>query len=657
MKNTELDGEFMKNNVNGIALFSEKGEYISSNESFKKLLGVEEIQLKNKKLTEIFKEIVFDKLRNSIEQYKFFLKSITINNQPFSLFIFPVIHNLKNKLLVFLSGNSVDDIYEMKELLNVLIEKSPAGIFIYRDTFIFSNKAFEKITGYSKEELKNIKPSDIVHPKFREDVIEIVKARLSGKKMDKHYDLLTIITKTGEEKHLEVITTTIKYKSSFAGMGICIDRTEKVQLEKKLNYLYFHDEITGLPNRRKFMENLEKALSYARKNNHLIAVILIDIKDFKLINKKFGYETGDKVLKSIGENLKKVITDVDSVARVGDDKFAILIYAFRSFEKLTEKIDIIFREIETDYKINSFNIFIEIKMGVAVFPKDGIYPEDIYKNAEIALLKAKKTPGKSFEFFSKNLYNEITKILNLKEKIRKVIEKNNITIYYQPIVDLKTLQIESLEALFRLDASDGNIILPKDIIPVAEETGLIVELGEKILRSVLEFSKEIPEDKKLSVNISAVQLNSPFFDKKFLETLEETQVSPERIILEITETAIMENVTENIEKLKNIKNKGVSISIDDFGTGYSSLNYLKILPIDYLKIDKSFVQGIGKNRNDEMIVKTIISMAKNMNLQTVAEGIETEEQLKFLQENRCEYGQGYFFYKPITIDKVKKIID
>jgi len=296
-------------------------------------------------------------------------------------------------------------------------------------------------------------------------------------------------------------------------------------------------------------------------------------------------------------------------------------------------------------------------MGVSVFPKDGVYPDDLYKNAEIALLKAKRTPGKSFEFFSKNIYSEITRILNLKEKIRKVIEENNILIYYQPIINLKTGEIDSLEALFRLNDGNETVILPKDIIPVAEETGLIVELGERILNSVLKFSKKVPQNIKLSVNISSIQLNKPMFDRDFLLSLENSDIPPDRIVIELTETAIMDSVSENITKLRNLKEKGIKIAIDDFGTGYSSLNYLKILPVDFLKIDRSFVKGIGRDRNDEMIVKTIISMAKSMNLKTIAEGVETEEQLRFLIENGCDYGQGYYFGKPVPEDKIMEVID
>ncbi|WP_457644098.1 EAL domain-containing protein [Persephonella sp.] len=653
----ETESDLLKNSSNGIAFFSEKGEYLSSNDIFKKFINRDESTLKGKTITDIFEDLLPDRIKKILEKEKVLAKTININNRTFSLLIFPVACKLKSKILAFLTEIKQKDTLDMKELLNTLIEKSPAGSFIYRETFIFSNKTFQKITGFSEEELKRIKPWEIVHPKFRDEVIKTIKERLSGKITDKHYDLLTIISKDGKEKHLELVTTTIKYQDKYAGMGVCVDRTEKVELEKKLNYLYNHDELTGLPNRKKFIENLQKALDYAQKNSHLVAVILIDIKDFKLINKQYGYETGDRVLVSISKNLEKLITDVDALSRIGDDKFAILLYAFRSFEKLTGKIEDIFRSVEGKYSIDGLDIFIEIKMGISVYPKDGNNPEDLCKNAEIALLKAKKTPGRSFQFFSRNIYSEITRILDLKEKIRKIIDENSILMYYQPIVDLKTGNIDSLEALFRLDNNGENLILPKEIIPVAEETGLIVELGEKILNSVLNFSHKIPDRIKLSVNISSVQLNKPTFDRDFLNILKKADVSPERIVIELTETTIMDNVTENVSKLKNLKDKGVQIAIDDFGTGYSSLNYLKILPVDFLKIDQSFVRGIEADINDEMIVKTIISMAKNMCLKTIAEGVETKEQLDFLQKNGCDYGQGYYFGKPLPEKNTMDILD
>ncbi|WP_297493008.1 EAL domain-containing protein [Persephonella sp.] len=640
---------------NPAAVFTSEGKYVLSNDIFKKILGIEESILKNKMISQIFKDTLFDKIKKSIQKNRFFYQEIQINKKDYSMLIFPVVHNLKEKLLLFLVD--AHSIYEKEELLNALIEKTPAGTFIYKDRFVFSNKTFQEITEYTQEELKNIKPREIVHPKFRDDVIQIVKKRLSGENLEKHYDLLTLISKTGKERHIELVTTTIKYQGGYAGMGVCVDRTEKVELEKRLNYLYTHDEVTGLPNRRKFMEYLDKAVQYAAKNSHLIAVILIDVKDMKLINKEYGYSTGDKILKEIGNRLKGLFKAVDYVAKVGDDKFGVLIYAFKNLEKLSEKIENIMKKIEGTYTIYDFKIPVEIKMGISIFPKDGHFPEDLYKNAEIALLKAKETPGRKFEFFSKSSYSEISRILNLKSKIREIIQKNSIKMFYQPIVNLKDNNIYGFESLFRLITEENGIIMPKDIIPTAEKTGLIIDLGEKIIDSVIDFSRTVPEKIKLSINISPVQLNQPDFDKNFLNKLAKAEINPEKLIIEITESAILENVGESIKKLRNLKDNGIKVSIDDFGTGYSSLNYLKKIPADYLKIDISFVSGIGKDKSDEMIVKTIISMAKNLGMKAVAEGIENEDQLRFLKQEGCDLGQGYYFGKPYPQNEINRILE
>ena len=285
-------------------------------------------------------------------------------------------------------------------------------------------------------------------------------------------------------------------------------------------------------------------------------------------------------------------------------------------------------------------------MGISIFPKDGHFPEDLYKNAEIALLKAKETPGRKFEFFSKSSYSEISRIIVLKRKIREVIQKNSIKMYYQPIVDLKNGEIYGFESLFRLVTEENGIIMPKDIIPIAEETGLIIDLGDKIIDSVLEFSGSIPQNLKMSINISPLQLNKPDFETEIIRKIKEKNVQPDRIIIEITEGALMENISDSIKKIKKLKSCGIQIGIDDFGTGYSSLNYLKKLPADYLKIDISFVSGIGKDKSDEMIIKTIISMAKNLGMKTIAEGIESEDQVSFLKKEGCDFGQGYYFGKP-----------
>ena len=640
---------------NPAAIFTTEGKYVLSNHLFKKTLNLEEGFLRSKTINQIFKDTIFEKIKKSINENKFYHQEIQINRKDYSMFVFPVIHNLKEKLLLFLFDARTD--YEKEELLNTLIEKSPAGTFIYKDRFVFSNKTFQEITEYTDEELKNIRPHEIVHPKFRDDVIQIIKKRLSGENLEKHYDLLTLISKSGKEKHIELVTTTIKYQGSYAGMGVCVDRTEKVELEKRLNYLYTHDEVTGLPNRKKFLEYLDKAVRYAAENSHLIAVILIDVKDMKLINKEYGYSTGDRLLKEIGNRLKDLFTGVDFVAKVGDDKFGVLIYAFKNLEKLSGKIEKILKKIEGTYTVHGFKIPVEIKMGISIYPKDGKSYEDLYKNSEIALLKARETPGKKFEFFSKSSYSEISRILNLKSKIREIIQKNSIKMYYQPIVFLKDEKIFAFESLFRLITVKNSIIMPKDIIPTAEKTGLIIDLGEKIIDSVINFSRTVPEKIKLSINISPVQLNQPDFDKNLLNKLAKAEINPEKLIIEITESAVMENVGESIKKLRNLKDNGIKVSIDDFGTGYSSLNYLKKLPADFLKIDISFVSGIGKDKSDEMIVKTIISMAKNLGMKAIAEGIENEDQLRFLKQEGCDLGQGFYFGKPYPQNEINRILE
>jgi len=270
------------------------------------------------------------------------------------------------------------------------------------------------------------------------------------------------------------------------------------------------------------------------------------------------------------------------------------------------------KKIEGTYTVNEFKIPVEVKMGISIFPKDGKFPEDLYKNAEIALLKAKETPGRKFEFFSKTSYSEISRIIILKRKIREVIQKNSIKMYYQPIVELKNQKIFGFESLFRLIT--------------------------------------------ISINISPLQLNKPDFDKEIIKKLQEKDIQPDKIIIEITEGALMENISDSIKKLKRLKSYGIQIGIDDFGTGYSSLNYLKNLPADYLKIDISFVSGIGKNRSDEMIIKTIISMAKNLEMKTIAEGIENEDQARFLTEEGCDFGQGYYFGKPSPQNEINRFL-
>ncbi len=234
-------------------------------------------------------------------------------------------------------------------------------------------------------------------------------------------------------------------------------------------------------------------------------------------------------------------------------------------------------------------------------------------------------------------------------------KKNSIKMFYQPIVHLQSRDIFGFESLFRLITNDNKVMMPQEIIPVAEETGLIIDLGQKILDSVLNFSDRLPENIKISVNISPVQFDKPGFEDELIKSIKDKKVNPEKLIIEITESTLMSNISDKIKKIDKLKESGIQIALDDFGTGYSSLNYLKRFPLDYLKIDISFVSGIGKDKSDEMIVKTIISMAKNLNMMTIAEGIENEEQLRFLKYEGCDLGQGYYFGKPASQSEILKL--
>ncbi len=552
----------------------------------------------------------------------------------------------------------MSNLKEVQNLLRTVVEKSPALIFIYRDSYIYVNRAFESFTGYTLEELRRKKPWEIVHPDFLESTKKIALERLKGKRRDKTYRYITVITKSGEKRFAELITTTVKCCGGFAGLGIGIDKTEEKLLEEKLLRITYYDELTGLPNRKTFLMKLHKALKYAEKNNHSIAIILLDVRNFKLINSKYGFETGDKLLKQLSERLKKSVFSVDTVARIGADRFSILIYSFKDPVKLSKIIKRITGNVVGSYKINGHEIFVDVKMGITVFPKDGSDGETLLKNAEIALSKAKLSPDKTFDFYSKDYTAEITKILDIKERIRESINSKGVLLRFQPILDINTMKVEMAEVLVRLNSS-GELLLPENFIPIAEQSGLINQLGNVILEKTLAHIRELknsPKNVRFSLNISPVQLKRSDFCHNFINTVEANGVSPSTFTVEITETAIMENVEENIYKLKRLKSKGVSVAIDDFGKGYSSLNYLKSLPLDYLKIDSSFIEKIGKDRDYEAVVKTIISIAGIFNFRTIAEGIETQEQLEFLRENGCNLGQGFLFYEPLPFEEFIKLL-
>lgn len=434
--------------------------------------------------------------------------------------------------------------------------------------------------------------------------------------------------------------------------------SERNRIEERLNYLAYHDLLTDLPNRVLFQDRLGQALSAARRENQRIAVFLISIDRFKIVSETLGAESADKLICEVAERLTNSLREGDTLAYWGSDEFAFL---FNQLDKNEDAIQISKRlqaTLQTGFRLAGTEIYLTASIGIALHPLNGQDKTTLMKNAAAALAQAKQQGGNNYQFYATEMNAKALRRFSLESNLRHAIEREEFVLHFQPKVDINTWQISGAEALIRWNHPEKGLISPAEFIPLAEETGLIAPIGEWVLHRLCEHLKESTLNAPkliLSSNISARQFQDPNFLLNILSILDTVGVEPRNLELELTESCIMAPVDSGIRTLHALREAGVSISIDDFGTGFSSLAYLKRLPIDILKIDRSFVHDASTHPDDAALIMAIITLAHNLRLKVVAEGVETEEQLRFLHLLRCDEIQGYLFSKPLPIDDFKKL--
>ncbi|WP_176461721.1 putative bifunctional diguanylate cyclase/phosphodiesterase [Anaeromicrobium sediminis] len=425
---------------------------------------------------------------------------------------------------------------------------------------------------------------------------------------------------------------------------------------KQLKKMVIFDPLTGLLNRRGFFEKAEKELEIAIKNDTTVEVFFIDLNRFKMINDSLGHSVGDSLLREVSKRLKSHIRETDILSRVSGDEFLIMSQNTHreSIEKIASRIVDAF---SNPFQVEEHNVIINASVGLSSFPTHGDNIEEIIKCADIAMYHS-KIHGMKYEMYNSDMGHSICKKVILENDIRKGLENKEFYVHYQPQVDAKSNKIIGVEALLRWNHHTKGIISPLEYISLAEETGLIIPIGEMVLREACKQNKTWQEkgyeNIKMSVNISIRQLQNNDFVNMVLNILEETKLDPKYLTLEIVETLVAKNMADISAKLNQLKEYGINISIDDFGTGYSSLSYLNDLPINSIKIDRSFVSHSTYNTKDQAIISMIITMAHSLNLSVVAEGVETNQQLEFLRKCGCDFIQGYFTGKPngpIEIEK------
>ncbi|MDP3539691.1 MAG: EAL domain-containing protein [Azonexus sp.] len=426
---------------------------------------------------------------------------------------------------------------------------------------------------------------------------------------------------------------------------------ERRQAESKLNYLAYHDPLTGLANRRCFIERLESSLQEAGQHDQRLAVLFIDLDQFKQVNDSLGHGVGDELLISVGARLSEHVRLIDMLSRLGGDEFICLMEAVRT----EEEVAILAREIlgafDTPFLLGEHELFLSASIGISLFPSDGSSVLDLMRNADTAMYRAKDVGRGQFHFYTPEMTRDAKDRIRMENLLRRALDNGEFSVHLQPQVDTQNEKLVGAEALVRWNSPELGLVMPSRFIPLAEDSGIIIPLGNWVLwetcRQVMQWRQSGFDLPQVSVNLSVKQLERPEFFDALSGILEETGMDAASLKLELTESVVM-GVGDACTVLQRLRGLGISLALDDFGTGYSSLSYLKMLPVQQLKIDRSFVMGIGTNSGDEAIIRTVMELAKSLNFEVVAEGVETAEQAAFLAQLGCQQLQGFLHGRAVA---------
>jgi len=466
--------------------------------------------------------------------------------------------------------------------------------------------------------------------------------------------------KSNDDRFIEFYSQPYKLKGNAAGrIWSFRDITNRTILEDKIQFQATHDSLTKLPNRAFLTDFIRNEIARSSRAMLKFAVIFFDLDRFKLINDSFSHSVGDELLISIANRIKENVRENDLLARLAGDEFIFVVTNIKSTESLKKITNKLLMTFKQPFNIGNHDIIISPSIGISIFPENGKTVDELIRNADMAMYHAKELGGGQFQFYTKELNQESLKRLNMETDLHHAIDNGEFFLCFQPQYDLAENKLISVEALIRWDHPKKGLILPIDFIPLAEETGIMSTLSEWAIRSACKQNKKWQDAGlppiRIAVNITTQGFKQQNFVSLIKSVLDETQLKPEYLELELTENIIINNI-DATNKIKKLREIGVSIAVDDFGTGYSSLNYLRKIPLDRLKIDQSFIQNIDINSGDEAIIQAIITMAKNLNLEILAEGVENQKQLNFLKSKKCGEIQGFYFSKPLQVEELEELL-
>ncbi len=520
------------------------------------------------------------------------------------------------------------------------------------------NKATSHLLGYEERELVGTPIDQIVNTARSGSLVGL---KPSGLPREAFFE-----SKLGESIPVSYTCSFLGGKEAESGDRIygAQNITERRRAEKRIRYLARIDALTKIPNRMQFQHLLQRCIARARRSGKPLCLFYIDIDAFKEINDTFGHLAGDTTLETVAERLSAALPEDSIIGRLAGDEFAVILDGLGPDDSGRQRTDglaqLLLNRLADPFFVQGHEVFMTASLGVAYYPKDAPNVIDLIRNADAALYHAKKSGGNVYSYYEPAMNEAAVERLMTKSKLKRSFERDELLVHYQPKYNLETGEVFGAEALVRWELPERGMILPSDFIPIAEETNLIIEIGEWVLDKVCEdfrfWQRSVSSPGRVSVNLSLKQLRQPNFTRRISSILRSYEVSPTSLELEITETTLMENPERTIKLLDQLYALGLHLAIDDFGTGYSSLSALQQFPISTLKIDKSFVRHISTNPDDATIVGTIIQMGRNLDMDVVAEGVESEDQLAFLQKLGCTYVQGLLFGDPMSSDSYLELL-